>query len=341
LKNIFTERKRFHLFEEMLETPGIIAKFDESIIGPVYDLLKNYKKIMLTGEGSSVLFPARNMVFNSLRLGTSPTFITQSSNDLYGLNLSEFAIIGASNSGKTKEIVSLFRYLMENNHKQLISTSSNPNSILGPYSHFSCVIPSGKELAVASTKAVVGQALFYDLLLSCWTGRKPDLKVLSQNFEQSLLENFDPWTADLINQAENLYFAGINNGVAEELALKTPEVIRKKSGFFPGSMLLHGVEEMVTDKDVVVLVDYLPQHESKIHENYTRKIGTRIICFSETDTRFHTIRFNSGDSFYTPYIKLAMGWKLLAEAGDAAGIDLDKPLRAKKVGNEYFDHNLV
>jgi len=272
-----------------------------------------------------------------MRLGASPAFFAQSSNDLFGLNLHEFAILGASNSGKTKEIISLFRYLKESNHGRLISITSSPKSILEAFSHLACIIPSGGELAVASTKAVVCQALFYDLLLSRWTGRKPDLKMLAQNFEHALLEMFDPLIADLINHAGNIYFAGLNNGVAEELALKTPEVIRKKSGFFPGSMLLHGVEEMVTDKDVIVLVDFFPQHEAKIFENYTKRIGTRVICFAQTATLFHTIPFHSTDDLYSPYIKLALGWKLLAEAGEASGLNLDQPVRAKKVGNEYSE----
>jgi glucosamine--fructose-6-phosphate aminotransferase (isomerizing) len=32
---------------------------------------------------------------------------------------------------------------------------------------------------------------------------------------------------------------------------------------------------------------------------------------------------------------MAAGWNLLVEIGLSLGIDLDKPLRARKVGNEF------
>jgi len=34
-----------------------------------------------------------------------------------------------------------------------------------------------------------------------------------------------------------------NNGVAEELALKTNEITRKKSAFLEGTFAVHGIEE--------------------------------------------------------------------------------------------------
>jgi glucosamine--fructose-6-phosphate aminotransferase (isomerizing) len=37
-----------------------------------------------------------------------------------------------------------------------------------------------------------------------------------------------------------------------------------------------------------------------------------------------------------PYVFLNVGWNLLVEIGLAFGIDLDKPERARKVGNEFI-----
>jgi glucosamine--fructose-6-phosphate aminotransferase (isomerizing) len=37
-----------------------------------------------------------------------------------------------------------------------------------------------------------------------------------------------------------------------------------------------------------------------------------------------------------PYVYLCAGWNLLLEIGLALGINLDKPERARKVGNEYM-----
>jgi glucosamine--fructose-6-phosphate aminotransferase (isomerizing) len=38
----------------------------------------------------------------------------------------------------------------------------------------------------------------------------------------------------------------------------------------------------------------------------------------------------------TAYLELAAGWNLLVEVGVQTGIDLDKPVRARKVGNEFI-----
>ena len=35
------------------------------------------------------------------------------------------------------------------------------------------------------------------------------------------------------------------------------------------------------------------------------------------------------------FVQLAAGWNLLVEAGMTLGINVDKPLRARKVGNEF------
>ena len=37
-----------------------------------------------------------------------------------------------------------------------------------------------------------------------------------------------------------------------------------------------------------------------------------------------------------PYVFLSAGWNLSVEIGLALGIDLDKPERARKVGNEFI-----
>ncbi len=49
---------------------------------------------------------------------------------------------------------------------------------------------------------------------------------------------------------------------------------------------------------------------------------------------FPTIIIPDGGQ-YSEYVQLAAGWNILVETGIALGIDLDKPERARKVGNEY------
>jgi len=63
-------------------------------------------------------------------------------------------------------------------------------------------------------------------------------------------------------------------------------------------------------------------------------VGLKIIAISHRETSFPTIRIPKVDQ-YDEYIQLAAGWNLLVEVGINLGIDLDKPVRARKVGNEF------
>ena len=49
-------------------------------------------------------------------------------------------------------------------------------------------------------------------------------------------------------EAATIYFAGYNDGVAEELTLKTNEITRKKSDYLEGSYAVHGIEEVMDAK---------------------------------------------------------------------------------------------
>ena len=63
-------------------------------------------------------------------------------------------------------------------------------------------------------------------------------------------------------------------------------------------------------------------------------VGLQVIAISHRDTSFPTIRIpDAGD--LNPFVQMAAGWNLLVDVGLAAGINLDKPLRARKVGNDF------
>ena len=63
-------------------------------------------------------------------------------------------------------------------------------------------------------------------------------------------------------------------------------------------------------------------------------IGLKVIAISTRKTIFPTIIIpRLGDS--TNYIEIAAGWNLLVEIGINMGINLDKTIRARKVGHEF------
>jgi hypothetical protein len=53
------------------------------------------------------------------------------------------------------------------------------------------------------------------------------------------------------------------------------------------------------------------------------------------DTIFPTIRLPHVWGFDT-FLQLLAGWNILVHVGVALGINLDKPTRARKVGNEFI-----
>ena len=62
-------------------------------------------------------------------------------------------------------------------------------------------------------------------------------------------------------------------------------------------------------------------------------VGLKIVTIADHDTPFTTIRVPKAGEM-KPYVMLCAGWNLLVEIGLAKGINLDKPERARKVGNE-------
>ena len=88
---------------------------------------------------------------------------------------------------------------------------------------------------------------------SCAVKRWKGLKDLAEQTEQALTIKIDTGITEIIRKASVIYFAGRNNGVAEELALKTNEITRKKSAFLEGTFAVHGIEEVMDKSEVLDL----------------------------------------------------------------------------------------
>lgn len=334
MNNFSLQKNHVNLIAEMLNTVKIIDEFDESAALGLYEELKDVENLMLTGEGSSRIFPARNALMKWLSHGKGPKIFTESAADLMEKNLFNFTVFGASNSGRTKEVVGLFKELREKGHEQLYSLTCTKGSVLEENARKGIVLNTGKEQAVAATMSVIAQAFFYDVLLSGFANKKIDKHQLAADIDATLNQSLSQEIIDTLAVADHLFFAGIHNGVAEELTLKTNETVRKKSAYFPGTYLLHGVEEVISENDVVLLVDHLPDHVEKIHHVFVKGIGARVIGFDDVSSLFPSVACHCSHPEHEPYVKLAAGWKVLAETGLAMGIDLDKPQRARKIGNE-------
>jgi glucosamine--fructose-6-phosphate aminotransferase (isomerizing) len=335
-----SEEKKYNkyaLVREMMETPAIIRSFDPMAAAEFVDAVRTRKGLFLTGEGSSRIFPAKRAICSSLKKDFKLPVLTEGCTQAEEYNLNDYAVFAASNSGQTKEVIRLVSSLKEKRHNAVFGLTANMNTRLEEIATGTHVLKCGKEDAVAATKSVIEQGLFYDSLLRKLNGEKMEgLDALSEKTDQALTLKIDAGITDTIRNAKVIYFAGRNNGVAEELALKTNEITRKKSAFLEGTFAVHGIEEVMDKNEVLIWIEPFSSEQEKFNECLVKGVGINIIAVSTSKTMFPTIIIPDGGQ-YSEYVQLAAGWNILVETGISLGIDLDKPVRARKVGNEYLE----
>jgi glucosamine--fructose-6-phosphate aminotransferase (isomerizing) len=330
--------RNFALVREMLETPGIVGGFDFNQADQAAQAVRQCGKLFLTGEGSSRIFPAKNLIYERMRLGAPLAVFTEGARQAHEYELADFAVFGASNSGKTKEVISLFTRLAGQGHPWRFGLTANQGTPLEALCDRCYTLACGKENAVAATKSVVEQALFYRSILCQFESEQGPLvrnqRDAGQKAQEVLEAELDPNMVQWIAAAPAVYFAGRNNGVAEELALKTNEITHKKSDFLEGTYAVHGIEEVMRGDEVVIVVDPFPEEMEKFKEVLVNGVGLKVIAVASRETIFPTIRIPDLEGYQT-VLQLLAGWNILVHVGVALGINLDKAERARKIGNEF------
>ncbi len=325
---------KYALCREMLETVNVVRNYDVSVVEAFASDVKDKSRLFLTGEGSSRIFPAKRAIYNSLKFIGGPELYTEGATQALEYDLRNTAVFGMSNSGKTKELVRLFKKLKNEGNDTFYGISAFEDTPVSTIPTRASILSCGGEDAVAATKSVIEQGLFYDALLKSLSGGKLDgLNKAGDDIEKVLTMEIEPSVIDKIANADMIYFAGRNNGVAEELTLKTNEITRKKSGYLEGTYAAHGIEEVMTERDVLIVIDPFEEEEAKFRECMIDGVGMNIIAISSRKTSFDTVIIPDGGQFQN-YVELAAGWSLLVETGIALKVNLDKPVRARKVGNE-------
>jgi glutamine---fructose-6-phosphate transaminase (isomerizing) len=329
---------RFALVKEMLQTSELIGAFDFQAARDTAEVIRDTSKLFLTGEGSSRIYPAKNLMYHVLSLGIPLTVFTEGARQAHEYDLRDFAVFGASNSGRTKELISLFTQLCQQGHAKRFGLTANSPCTLETVSTRCYTLRCGKEDAVAATKSVVEQALFYRSLLSPWEKSSPMVANQQQacRAAREVLETeYDAAVVQKIAQAPVVYFAGRNNGVAEELTLKTNEITHKKSDYLEGTYAVHGIEEIMQPEEVVLVLDPFPAEVEKFKTTLVDGVGMTVIAVAEQQTALPTIRIPRVEGYQT-VLQLLAGWNILVQVGVALGINLDKAQRARKIGNEFL-----
>lgn len=322
----------FALAREMMEVPEIIRAFTLPDVDPIVEAVRTRQRLALSGEGSSRIFPAKNAIHRARQAGSTLAFLTEGSRQLAEYPHSDTVVIAASNSGATREVIALANALTNAGHDAFFGLTATPGSPLEAAVSECYLLSCGAELAVAATKSVVEQALFYQMLAGRLAGEQTLLSDLASAVDHALRMEIPHRFIESLAAAPTIYFAGRNDGVAEELTLKTNEITRKKSDYLEGTYAVHGIEEVMSADDVVIAIDPFPAEIAKLREVLVDGVGLTVIAVASMATELPTIQIPEAGAF-SGYVQLAAGWNLLVETGLELGIDLDHPVRARKVGN--------
>ena len=332
-----TERKyaQYFLVQEMMGTVPTVAKFNPDASKFVADSVRQTGRILFSGEGSSRLLPAKNSRRVALARGLDVNVQVEGSHQAIGYDLSKFTVLVDSNSGRTKEALMLARKLQADGHKHTFSLSANPDTPIQQACVAGHVLGCGREEAVAATKSVIEQGLFCESIFWNLEGRdmKAALKGLPEKLETALTLAIPAEIVDWVKGAHTIYFSGYNDGVAEELTLKTNEITRRKSDFLEGTYAVHGIEEVMQDGDIVFLVNPIESEYDKFLTVF-KGAGVHVVAIDTKPTPFERTIIVPDAGELQPYVFLCAGWNILVEVASSDGINLDKPERARKVGNE-------
>jgi len=331
------KQMEFGLVRDMLAAVDVLKNFDPAVIEPIVKPVRDAGRLMLTGEGSSRIFPAKNAMAHSRRQGDELAIATEAASQASEYDLSRSAVCGVSNSGRTAEVIRLFHKLKSSGHSKRYSVTAHAGSTLESIADVAFTLKCGGESAVAATKSVLEQALHHRALVDAVAGRpltRARLGEVADMVGTALTTTIDPALTQRIASAGTIYWAGRNDGIAEELTLKTNEITRKPADFLPGTYAAHGVEEVMQAGDVLLWVSPFEDAEAKFADVLEKGVGMTIIAISSRPTRFPTLLVpDAGD--LSGYVEMAAGWNVLVATGLSLGINLDKPQRARKVGNEF------
>ena len=332
----------FETEKEMLESADVIRSFD-------FDITRNLakeigtKRVIFTGMGSSVLFPARQAKSRAFELNISNRVEVFFASDLLSYNdFSGTYVFLCSNLGMTKETILLLEHIKKRKAKYAAVTAV-PDSILAKKCKDRIIMQCGFEKGVAATKSVIEQGLILDSLvlnLAKNQGKKINfgkIKRYASGASKSILWNINAnvpnnMVNDLAN-ASSIYFIGRKTGVADEIALKSHEIARKNAFFYPDTHIVHGIEESIESNPIVLFEPSKFKNFIVDFTNFSKRIDSKLYGV-DSKRLIEGIKIKS-TPYFENYCLLAAGWGLLRGIAKKLRINIDKPKKALKVGNPY------
>lgn len=285
------------------------------------EALREPAGIRLVGEGSSRLFVAGFARSLLRRFGSKIPF------DACGGRSAEGAAAGptqvlVSNSGATREIVEAVGATKAPRRLALLGLGNGPVARLADETR---VVLQRPETAVAATASVFLQAFTLGAAIARVHGQEVPVQALRAAVAGLIDADLPEALRSAVGGARRLWWCDAETGLADELALKTMELCGLPGLAAPGTMALHGLEEVFTPDDRVLWLSADRRDESlraKVGET-TRAaqiVLDRVLPLADVGP-------------WTDLLRLVLGWRILGDLAVSLGRDPARPQRARKVGN--------
>src|SRR4051812_4082079 len=121
---------QFGLVRDMLATSSVVSSFSAEQAKDTGRAIAQAGRLLLTGEGSSRIFPAKHAIMQARHFNWPITLHTEAGRQAQEYELSNWAVFAASNSGKTSEVIKLFTELKSRGHKNLFGLTAHDDSKL-------------------------------------------------------------------------------------------------------------------------------------------------------------------------------------------------------------------
>lgn len=329
--------------QEMLDAERVCLDFDLYGTRNIAEQIGT-RRIIFTGMGSSLIFPGKQAKNRALKLNIANCVESYFASDLFQYNdFSDTFVFLCSNSGETKEVILLLDHV-KSRGAHCVAVTTVADSTLAKRSDHTIVLGCGFETGVAATKSVVEQGLVYDSLvfhLAAQQGRGVDFGLLRKALDETSASikanaNLTINDASLLQalvDADNYYFVGLENGVAEEVTLKSYEITRKLALYYPDTHIVHGVEEAIEGNCAIIFNPdeferYIPDFEK-----FSKTTGCQLVSVG-AEALLPGLQVAVNKTFAN-YCLLAAGWGILRQVGNHLQLDIDRPEKASKVGNPY------
>lgn len=339
-----------YMLKEISEQPAVVRKImseymhqGKLMVHPdIKAMFDDVKKVYILAAGTSYHAGLIGRVYFE-EIAKIPTEVMIASEFAYNQPLlhpkSIFILI--SQSGETADLRACLVNVKEQGFKTL-SITNVPTSTLAREANQTMNIYAGTEIAVASTKAYVGQIAVLSILANALSPQRTlDLEselsraaVVMENVIDNR-EYIKEVTERTINAKDCYYIGrGIDYFVCLEAALKLKEITYIHTDGLPAGELKHGPMALI-EKGIPVIAIISQEHisnntRSNLEEAKAREATPLVISLENTSKGNDDIVLMDVHRFLSPLVTVIPGQLIAYFKARQLGLDIDKPRNLAK-----------